>query len=111
MVGLNRLSCHIHQLVQLRSQESPALNLTSKPQSLAKRQLNKIKISTVRQGVSINHIACGKHMRLLASYNKILKQLLVKNKECHSLDQEEGHSQLPVLILETCELFTMPDGA
>jgi len=68
-------------------------------------------MSTVWQGVSIDHIACGKHMRLLASYNKILKQLLVRNKECHSLDQEEGHLQLPVLILETCELFTMCDGA
>jgi len=42
----------------------------------------------VGQVVSIDHIACGKQSRSLASYNK---QLLVRNTECHSLDEEEGH--------------------
>jgi len=30
--------------------------------------------------------------------------------ECHSLDQEERHLQLPVLILDTCKLFTMTNS-
>lgn len=39
-----------------------------------------------------------------------IKQLLVGNMECHSLDRKERHLQLPVLTLETCKLFPMTDG-
>jgi len=42
---------------------------------------------------SVRHI-----VELLASYNKILKQLLVGNV----LDQEIRHLQLPILALVTC---------
>ena len=110
-VGINQQTCHVNQLVRLGGQESPALNLRSKPPSLALTlKVNRAtKMSRVRQGVSTNHTACGKQSTLLASYNKIPKQLPVRRMECHSLDHEERHLQLPVLVLETCELFTMTD--
>jgi len=55
--------------------------------------------------VSIDCTAYSKWLRSLALYNKIAKQLLVGSTECHSLGQGERHSQLPVLVLETCEPF------
>ena len=58
-------------------------------------------MSRVWQGVSIEPTAFGKWPRSLASYNQILKNLLVGNMEDHRLDQKERHIQLPVLILET----------
>ena len=63
------------------AKKAPAQNLTSKPDRATKMR-------RVRQGVSIDRIACGKQSRSLASHNK---QLLVGNTECHSLDEEEGH--------------------
>jgi len=59
--------------------------------------------------VSIDCKACCKQLKLLASYNKILIQLLVRKMECCSLDQEESYLQLQVLVLETYELFTTTD--
>ena len=41
-------------------------------------------------------------------YNKITKQLLVGNTECYSLDQGGRHLQLPVLVLQTCEMVVLP---
>lgn len=88
----------IYQLIDMLRQLArlvgrPVLNLTSKPPSLALtlRVNRTTRMGRVRQGVSINYTACGKHLRSFASYNKILNQLLVGNMECHSLDQEERH--------------------
>ena len=50
----------------------------------------------------MNCTACGKSSKSLASYSKVPKQLLVRNIEYHSLDQDIIHIQLLVLVLVIC---------
>jgi len=83
----------------LEGQESPALNLTSKPPGLALnlRVSRATKMRRVWQGVSEYQSHSLWPTRSLASYNKIPKQLLVTYMDYHSLDQEVRHIQLPVV--------------
>jgi len=46
-------------------------------------------------------------VKVISFIQRIPKQLLVGNMECHSLDQEERHLQLLAVILETFNLFKM----
>ena len=66
-------------------------------------------MSRVQQGVSTDHIALGKQSRAWLHTTQLLKQLIFENMECQSLDQEERHLQLPVLVLVTGELFKVTD--
>ena len=107
MVGLNRLTCHINQLVQLRGQERPVLNLTSKPQSLAKRQLNnKDEHSTARSEYR-SYSLWQTHE--IVSFIQPNSEATASQK--YGVSQSGPSGKAFTCILETCELFTMCDGA
>ena len=84
----------------LGGQELLVLNLARKPPShaLTLRHNRATKLSRLYQGVSISRIAWGKQLRLWLRTTQLLKQLLVGNMECQSLNQEERHSYLRFLL-------------
>lgn len=57
-------------------------------------------MSRVGQGGVYQSYSVQQAMEILATYNKIQKQLLVRNVKYHGLDQRERYLQLPVLGLE-----------